>query len=278
MRRLLLGLGWLLAQSSEIEETADDLLKPDSLAGTTQSAISSRPLEEDALASLFPVPKPPPLRLIDSPLNNRLTTDPRINARISTLRPFKVRLVRPMLQNSRGYPLVHGFDTWYLYVVRVQEIRVEDKPLRANGLPIYTLLISKAASLQELPATVESNALMLKGIVDYGDTIVAYFKKEKARLQKCLDSLSALPLPEAEVERDQLLLLRKRVEDSLTYAEAHYGLYKEFRRAKRTPHHLVSFFLGFPFNRALTYSVYSAPYALPQYHPSQSSPKRRRKP
>jgi hypothetical protein len=116
---------------------------------------------------------------------------------------------------------------------------------------------------------------MLKGLVEYGDTIVKHFKREKKRLQGVLDSLLKLPIPPDEMQADAMEQLLERVGDSLVYAEAHYELYRAFKKAKSSGKTLVSFFLSFPFNRTLTYSVYSAPYALPRYYPpemEESSP------
>jgi len=139
-------------------------------------------------------------------------------------------------------------------------------------LPVYLALVSPAPKLDELPTVIESPALMVKGLVDYGDTIVKHFKREKKRLQAVLDSLLQLPLPPDEMQADAMEKLLERVHDSLVYADAYYTLYRDFKRARGSGKALVSFFLSFPFNRTLTYSIYSAPYALPRYVPPEANP------
>jgi hypothetical protein len=179
--------------------------------------------------------------------------------------------VRPIPQNTKGHPLIHGFDKWYLYIVKAEEVRIENRVMRTNGLPVYLAIVSPAPQIEELPTVLESPALMLKGLVDYGDTIVKYFKQEKNRLKATLDSLLTLPLPPDELQADQMEALLTRVADSLVYAEAYYQLYRDFKRAKGSGKALVQFFLSFPFNRTLTYSIYSAPYALPRYLPPETT-------
>lgn len=236
---------------------------------TSPPPASEAPWLYDTL--LEPPKPPPPLRLIDSPIARDLTMDPKTNRRISTNRAFTVKIVRAIPQNTKGYPLIHGFDTWYLYIVRAEEVRIENRVMRTNGLPVYLAIVSPAPQIEELPTVLESPALMLKGLVDYGDTIVKYFKQEKKRLRATLDSLLALPVPPDELQADQMEALLTRVADSLVYAEAYYELYKDFKRAKGSGKALVQFFLSFPFNRTLTYSIYSAPYALPRYLPPETT-------
>ncbi|GIV23191.1 MAG: hypothetical protein N3A68_02520 [Bacteroidia bacterium] len=236
---------------------------------TGTSPISEVPWMYDTLLE-SPKP-PPPLRLIDSPIARDLTSDPKTNRRISTNRAFNVKIVRPIPQNTKGHPLIHGFDKWYLYIVKAEEVRIENRVMRTNGLPVYLAIVSPAPQIEELPTVLESPALMLKGLVDYGDTIVKYFKQEKNRLKATLDSLLTLPLPPDELQADQMEALLTRVADSLVYAEAYYQLYRDFKRAKGSGKALVQFFLSFPFNRTLTYSIYSAPYALPRYLPPETT-------
>ncbi|MCS7298209.1 MAG: hypothetical protein RMK19_08020 [Bacteroidia bacterium] len=231
--------------------------------------------------TLFTPSKPlPPLRLIDSPLYQDLTTDARLNARLSTKHPFTVQITRPQLQNMRGYPLIHGFETWYLYVVKAEQIRLNGKLLRTNGMPTYIAIVSPLSRLDELPPLFESPALMLKGIVDYGDTIVKHFSLEKKRLKKELDSLLKQPISSDELRAEEQVKMLESIADSLEYAESYYELYRQFRRVKSSGRAIIEFFLSFPFNRTLTYSIYSAPYALPQYVPSSTveskPPKRKR--
>ncbi len=281
---LLIGLSLfsgLSAQGSQSEwDGLDELLedpflspKPsDTLSSSPDAKGAEMPLADD---TLYEKPKPPPpLRLIDSPRYTRLTLDNRINKRIRTSHPFLVQIVRPKLQNHKGYPLEYGFDTYYLYILRAEEVRIEGKVIRSSGLPIYLAIVSLAQNLpDELPTVLESPALMLKGIVDYGDTIVRYFKNEKERLQKTLDSLRLLPEPPDEYQAEQFQQHLKNTADSLAYAEAHYELYRHFKRAKGSSQSLIQFFLSYPFNRDLVHSIYARPYALPQYQPpSQTSP------
>jgi len=224
------------------------------------------PFSED---TLYEVPKrPPPLRLIDSPRYRRLTLDPKANRRIRTTSPFQVQIVRPKLQNPKGHPIPHGFETYYLYIVRAEEVRIEGKVLRTSGLPLYLAITSPSKQLsEELPTILESPALMLKGIVDYGDTIVSYFKKEKERLSKVIDSLRLLPPPPDSIQAETFQMLQQNTQDSLDYAQAHYELYRAFKRAKGSGATLVQFFLSYPFNRDLVHSIYARPYALPCYRP-----------
>lgn len=256
------------------EELFEELSEPKpALKDTQPKADVQSPPNSPVPDTLFNPPKPPPpLRLIDSPIATDLTLDPRVNARISTNRPFQVQIVRAKLQNFQGHPLVHGFDTWYLYIVKAEEVRINGRVLRSQGLPIYLAVVSPAPRLNELPTVLESPALMLKGLVDYGDTLVKHFKREKKRLQATLDSLLKLPLPPDEMQTNAMEKLLERVHDSLVYADAYYELYRDFKKAKSSGKALVSFFLSFPFNRTLTYSIYSAPYALPRYLPPESSP------
>ncbi|MCX7605887.1 MAG: hypothetical protein N2170_01305 [Bacteroidia bacterium] len=271
----LLLIGWSYTQGTDPweEELFEDLFAPSSSISTDSrdTLPSSSGMREWDDTLLSPSKPPAPLRLIDSPLWQDLTIDPRTNAKISTNRPFQVKIVRPKVQNNKGHPLIHGFDKWYLYVVKAEEVRINGRILRSNGLPIYMTIVSLAPQIEELPAVLESPALMLKGIVDYGDTITKYFKQEKKRLRGVLDSLLKLPLPPEELQADAMEKLLERVGDSLVYAEAHYELYKAFRQAKRSGKGLVQFFLSFPLNRTLTYSIYSAPYALPRYFLPQES-------
>ena len=221
---------------------------------------------------------PPPLRLIDSPRYTRLTLDPRTNKRIRTTSPFQVQIVRPKLQNNKGYPLPYGFENYYLYVVRAEEVRIEGKVMHTNGLPVYLAIVSLAPSLpDELPTVLQSPALMLKGIVDYGDTIVPYFKNEKERLKKTLDSLRLLPEPPDEYQAEKFQQLLQETADSLAYAEVHYELYRHFKNARGSGQSLIRFFLSYPLNRDLIHSIYARPYALPQYQtPSQAPPDRKK--
>jgi len=278
-------LGRLPAQGSRSEwEGLDELLEDpflseklsDSTASTPESQSLDPMIAEDTLYDK-PIP-PPPLRLIDSPRYTRLTMDPRVNKRIRTNSPFQVQLVRPRLQNNKGYPLSCGFDTYYLYIVRVEEVRIEGKVLRSGGLPVYLAIVSFAENLPDEIATVlQSPALMLKGIVDYGDTIVPYFKNERERLKKTLDSLQLLPEPPDEYQAEKFQQLLQKTADSLAYAEAHYELYRHFKSARSSGQSLVRFFLSYPFNRDLVHSIYSRPYALPQYQPPAQAPPDRKK-
>lgn len=222
------------------------------------------PLEDTVLSP----PKPlPPLRIIDSPVQSGLPISKWKYIFLSTNRPFQVQIVRPNLQNEKGHPLIHGFDTWYLYIVKAEQLRVNQKVIQTAGLPVYLAIVSHAKTMEELPTVLDGPALMLKGIVDYGDTIVKYFKKEKKRLQYVLDSLMKQPVSGDELQAEEQEKLLERVADSLDYAEAYYELYRAFKQAKRSSKLLVAFFLSHPFNRSLTYSIYSAPYALPRYEP-----------
>lgn len=269
------NLLWAQGESDLLEEEFFQELsgaKP-ALPDTQPQRAAQAPPDLPAADTLFNPPKPPPpLRLIDSPVASDLTLDPRVNARISTHRPFQVQIVRGKLQNFQGHPLLHGFDTWYLYIVKAEEVRINGRVLRSQGLPVYLAVVSPAPKLDELPTVLESPALMIKGLVDYGDTIVKHFKREKKRLQSVLDSLLQLPLPPDELQADAMEKLLERVHDSLVYADAYYELYREFKRSKSSGKTLVNFFLSFPFNRTLTYSIYSAPYALPRYVPPEASP------
>ncbi|MCS7189252.1 MAG: hypothetical protein NZ933_05585 [Bacteroidia bacterium] len=240
----------------------------DTLKEATQETALPFWMEDTLLA---PPKPPPPLRLIDSPIARNLTTDPRINKLIQTNRPFNVKIIRPRIENTKGHPLIYGFDTWYLYIVKADEVRIEGKVIRSQGLPVYLAIVSTAPEIQEPPGYIESPALMIKGLVDYGDTVVKYFKKEKKRLKQVLDSLLKLPVPPDEMQAEAMEALLERVGDSLVYAEAYYELYRSFKKAKASGKALVAFFLSFPFNRTLTYSIYSAPYALPRYIPPDTS-------
>jgi hypothetical protein len=153
---LILGLGAggiLGAQGTDAEwEDLDKLLEDpfytpkssDTAASLPSQATATDLLAEDTLYEK--PPPPPPLRLIDSPRYPRLTMDPQINRRIRTSHPFQVQIVRPKLQNSKGHPLPHGFDTYYLYIVKAEEVRIEGKVIRSNGLPIYLAIVSPAKS------------------------------------------------------------------------------------------------------------------------------------
>lgn len=272
--RFLLFLHFLWAQGSDLEAMdIDQFLGLDGVQPATQDTThlaaqtpQTQPFAEDTLLEKS---KPlPPLRLIDSPRYRRLTLDERTNQKIRTNAPFRVQIIRPRLQNTKGHPLRYGFDEWYLYIVRAEEVRIEGKVLRTSGLPIYLAIISLSKSLpDELPTVLESPALMLKGIVDYGDTIVKHFKQERARLEKVLDSLSTLAEPPEELAAEAFRELIRRTKDSLEYAAAHYELYRAFKRARGSGQGLLRFFLSFPFNRDLNYSLYAAPYALPRYDP-----------
>jgi len=269
------NLLWGQGESDLLEEELFEELsgaKP-ALQDTQPKVAAAPPSDLPASDTLFNPPQPPPpLRLIDSPIASDLTLDPRTNARLSTRRPFTVQIVRAKLQNFQGHPLIHGFDTWYLYIVRAEEVRLNGRVLRSQGLPVYLALVSPAPKLDELPTVIESPALMVKGLIDYGDTIVKHFKREKKRLQAVLDSLLQLPLPPDELQAEAMEKLLERVQDSLVYANAYYALYRDFKKAKSSGKALVSFFLSFPFNRTLTYSIYSAPYALPRYVPPEATP------
>ena len=279
-------LGRLPGQGSRSEWGDLDELLEDPFLSSAKSADSTNFLSASqstdplmAEDSLYEKPlPPPPLRLIDSPRYTRLTLNPRVNKRIRTTGPFQVQLVRPRLQNNKGYPLPYGFDNYYLYIVRAEEVRIEGKVMRTNGFPVYLAIVSLAPSLpDELPTVLQSPALMLKGIVDYGDTIVPHFKKEKERLKKTLDSLRLLPEPPDEYQAEQFQLLLQKTADSLAYAEAHYELYRRFKNARGSGQSLIQFFLSYPFNRDLIHSIYARPYALPQYQlPSQTSPERKK--
>ncbi len=271
---LLLFLRFVWAQGDDLEDLDIGSFflfdkAPPAAQDTTRStsqAFSPQPFEED---TFLEKPKPPPpLRLIDSPRYRRLTLDERVNRKIRTSAPFRVQIIRAKLQHNKGYPLRYGFDTWYLYIVRAEEVRIEGKVMRTSGLPIYLAIISLSKNLpDDLPTVLESTAFMLKGIVDYGDTIVNHFRLEKIRLEKTLDSLRALPEPPEELAAEIFRELVQRTSDSLHYAAAHYELYRSFKRAKGSGQALVQFFLSFPFNRDLNYSLYAAPYALPRYDP-----------
>ncbi len=278
----LILMGLLAAQGTTVEEDAPEelLWELDSRTVSPDTGAQAReggqnPLADDTLYER-PLP-PPPLRLIDSPRSPRLTLDPKVNKRIRTTRPFKVQIVRPKLQNNKGYPLPYGFDTYYLYIVRAEEVRIEGKVMRTNGLPIYLAITSPAKTLpDELPTVLESPALMLKGIIDYGDTIVNFFKNEKSRLEKDLDSLRKLAPPPDEYQAERFQEYLQKTEDSLHYAEVHYELYRAFKNAKKSGQGLIQFFLSYPFNRDFMHSIYARPYALPEYHPptSEAPPKK----
>ncbi len=285
---LIIGLfssGVLPAQGSnsdweDLDKLLEDPFAPDAEVDTASVRASQTsggdPLAEDTLYEK-PAP-PPPLRLIDSPRYTRLTFDPKINRRIRTTHPFQVQILRPKIQNSKGYPLPYGFDIYYLYIVRSEEVRIEGKVLRSNGLPLYLAIVSLAPNLpDELPTVLTSPALMLKGIVDYGDTIVQYFKNEKTRLLTTLDSLRKLAPPPDEYQNEQFQEHLKKTEDSLRYAEAHYELYRTFKSAKGSGQALIQFFLAYPLNRDLTHSIYARPYALPQYQSPVSAPSDKKK-
>ena len=278
----LILMGLLFAQGTAVEDDELEELfdEPGFGRGASDTVALSERIPQDPLADepLYEKPlSPPPLRLIDSPRSPRLTLDPKVNKRIRTTRPFKVQIVRPKPQNSKGYPLPYGFDTYYLYIVKVEEVRIEGKVVRSNGLPIYLAITSPAKTLpDELPTVLESPALMLKGIVDYGDTIVNFFKDEKERLTKALDSLRQLAPPPDEYQAEQFQEHIQKTEDSLRYAKAHYELYRAFKSAKKSSQGLIQFFLSYPFNRDFMHSIYARPYALPQYRPptSDTTPKK----
>ncbi|MCS6789944.1 MAG: hypothetical protein NZ580_03070 [Bacteroidia bacterium] len=260
----------------DIEEGIPETARPSTSRDTqpSQPQDSSLAAVADTTAEAFswlPRPSPLPLRLIDSPLNPNLTTDKRVNQKIRTTSPFLVQIARPRLLNLKGYALRHGFEQWYLYIIVAGEIRIAGKPLRCQGLPTYIAIVSPLRKLQELPPVLETPALMLKGIVDYGDTIVHHFYAEARRLRAQLDSLKALPPPPDEIQAQNLQELLQKTQDSLVYAEVYRNLYCHFQKAKTSPKKIVKFFLSFPFNRTLTYSIYSAPYALPRYLPPENS-------
>ncbi len=279
MRRWIygvLGLAFTWGQPpSSWEDDLWDELSEDTAAVSQATPRDTAPADappdwmRDTL--LEPPKPPPPLRLIDSPIAQDLTLDPRTNTRISTNYPFNVKIVRSKLQNTKGKPLIYGFETWYLYIVKAEEVRIEGRVMRTQGLPVYLAIVSSEAQLEELPTVLESPALMLKGLVDYGDTIVKHFKQEKKRLKGVLDSLLKLPIPPDELQADAMEQLLERVADSLVYAEAYYDLYRRFKNVRKSGEGLVEFFLSFFFNRTLTYSIYAAPYALPRYIPEQGT-------
>lgn len=272
----VLGLvfAWGQPPSSWEDDLWDELLEDTaavSQAAPRDTAPTEAPPDWMRDTLLEPPKPPPPLRLIDSPIAQDLTLDPRTNTRISTNHPFNVKIVRSKLQNTKGKPLIYGFETWYLYIVKAEEVRIEGRVMRTQGLPVYLAIVSSEAQLEELPTVLESPALMLKGLVDYGDTIVKHFKQEKKRLKGVLDSLLKLPIPPDELQADAMEQLLERVADSLVYAEAYYELYRRFKNVKKSGEGLVEFFLSFFFNRTLTYSIYAAPYALPRYIPEQGT-------
>jgi len=276
----LMLMGLLFAQGTAAEEVDVDELEelfgnPEAKTGVSSDTVAlagqgaQDPFADDTLYER-PLP-PPPLRLIDSPRSPRLTLDPTVNKRIRTTRPFQVQIVRPKLQNNKGHPLPYGFDTYYLYIVKAEEVRIAGKVMRSNGLPVYLAIVSPEKILpDELPTVLESPALMLKGIVDYGDTIVKFFKNEKERLEKTLDSLRKLAPPPDEYQAERFQEHLQKTEDSLHYAEAHYELYRAFKNAKKSGQGLIQFFLSYPFNRDFMHSIYARPYALPQYRPPTS--------
>ncbi|MEN3041294.1 MAG: hypothetical protein ABDH66_07140 [Bacteroidia bacterium] len=268
----------LYGQGTEVkeEELLDDIFsEPPLIEKTSQdttptASAQEPPSKEDTL--LNPPKKLPPLRLIDSPVQPYLPIGEFQTLAVSTTRPFLVQLVRPKLQNSKGYPLTYGFETWHLYIVKTEQVRINGKILHTRSLPVYLAIISSAKYLDELPTVLESPALMLKGIVDYGDTIVKHFKREKKRLKTVLDSLMRQPVSEDVIIAETQENLLEKVADSLDYAESYYELYKKFYRMRGSDKGLIEFFLSFPFNRTLTYSIYSAPYALPRHEPTSSVP------
>ncbi|MCX8112909.1 MAG: hypothetical protein N3E49_06940 [Bacteroidia bacterium] len=270
---LLLGLMYGQDKTSQEgsyeEDFLEDIFSEPPLQAPKPDTI---PLQADSYSltedTVLNPPKPfPPLRLIDSPIQRSLPVGGNTRITLSTNRPFLVQIVRPKLQNAKGYPLIYGFDTWYLYIVKAEQVRVRGKTLQTNGLPVYLTIVSSAKTLEDIPTVVESTALMIKGLVDYGDTIVKHFKREKKRLKITLDSLLAQPIPDDEIQAEEQRNLIERVADSLDYAESYYELYRNFKRAKASEKALVQFFLTYPFNRSLSYSIYSAPYALPRYAP-----------
>lgn len=283
---MILLMGLLYAQGTDLlDENFWDALSEDSLARSSLTDTAMALQEEGSALSedtLFNPPKPPPpLRLIDSPLQEKLPVSGNSWVYVSTNRPFRVQIVRPIPQNYKGYPLAHGFDTWYLYIVKAEQLRIAGKVVQTRGLPIYLAIVSPAKAIEELPTVLDAPALMIKGIVDYGDTIVKHFKKERKRLRSVLDSLMKQPISEDELQAEEQERLLEKVGDSLVYAEAYYRLYRAFKQAKASHKALIQFFLSHPFNRSLTYSIYSAPYALPRYVPpvekALPAPKRRRR-
>lgn len=276
---LLYGQGTDLLE----DDFLDDLFGPPpvstSAKDTTSPPVATYVPQEDTVLN---PPRPlPPLRIIDSPVQPGLPASSGKQIFVSTNRPFRVQIVRPSAQNTRGHPLIHGFDTWYLYVVKAEQLRINEKIIQTGGLPVYLAIVSHAEAVEELPTVLDGPALMVKGIVDYGDTIVKHFKREKKRLRIVLDSLMKQPVPEDELQAEEQEKLLERVADSLEYAEAYYELYRTFKQAKGSDRLLIAFFLSHPFNRSLTYSIYSAPYALPRYElPPEATPsseKRRRR-
>lgn len=277
-------MGFIYAQGVDLldedflDEPSRDSTSRTALIDTATAAQGNATLED----TLFNPPKPPPpLRLIDSPLQEKLPVSGNRWVYVSTNRPFRVQIVRPTLQNHKGHPLVHGFDTWHLYIVKAEQLRINGKVVQTSGLPIYLAIVSPAEALEELPTVLDGPALMIKGLVDYGDTIVKHFKKERKRLRSVLDSLMKQPISEDELQAEEQERHLEKVGDSLLYAEAYYRLYRAFKQAKASDKALIQFFLSHPFNRSLTYSIYSAPYALPQYAPpvdkAAPAPKRRRR-
>ncbi|MDW8416895.1 MAG: hypothetical protein RML92_05015 [Bacteroidia bacterium] len=274
---LLYGQGRDQIDEDFLEDIFSESSAPsDSTSRDTITSLTTAPppLEQDTL--LNPPKILPPLRLIDSPVQQYLPIGDIQTLRVSTERPFLVQLVRPKLQNSKGYPLIYGFETWYLYVVKTEQVRVDGKVIHTRSLPVYLAIVSSAESLEDVPVVLETPALMLKGIVDYGDTIVKYFKREKKRLRMVLDSLMKQPVSEDAIQAEEQERTLEKVADSLDYAEAYYELYKKLRSAKASDKGMIQFFLDFPFNRTLTYSIYSAPYALPRYEPPRSESASRR--
>jgi hypothetical protein len=208
-------------------------------------------------------------QLIDTIEDPFVTLNDSVNKRLSLLKGFDVSIISPEKVSGSGVKLKHGFDTYYLHVVKAKRVLVNGEPINNRGEDTYLAIITTDSRPDVEFDSIGGRALFLKGIVagENPEAKIDFYEKQAKKFDVAADSFSVMidslfvVEPWVKKRRDDYRLMASNCRFT---AEA-YGAFLDAGSE-------TDFFLTHYMNFSDRFNIYTHPYGLPEVKPPPPPP------
>jgi len=204
-------------------------------------------------------------QIIDTAMNPYVTTSDSINKMLQILHGMNVRIIAPKVKNYKfkGKKVKVNFKKYYVYVVKAQDIFINNARLANRGTPTFVIIISNVKKLTEPIKEINCMATYMKAVVDYSDSLNIIEGRLKMELNY-IDSLRWYVEDNPKVDPT----IKKAYEASITRAKKlkqTYDFYKDFKKLAKSKKKILNFFYSNHFRTTFKYNVVQMPLGMPQY-------------
>lgn len=208
-------------------------------------------------------------QLIDTIEDPFVTLNDSVNKRLSLLKGFDVSIISPEKVSGSGVKLKHGFDTYYMHVVKSKRVLVNGEPINNRGEDTYLAIITTDSRPDVEFDSIGGRALFLKGIVagENPEAKIEFYEKQAKKFDVAADSFTVLidslfvVEPWVKKRRDDFRLMASNCRFT---AEA-YGAFLDAGTE-------ADFFMTHYMNFSDRFNIYTHPYGLPEVKPPPPPP------